>query len=184
MGVLVCCRQFLDESCSCDDRKLTLLTYAASTPESLNQWRALTLSILKREADQKLQAETAVIIDALVAKANSILDAITGVDTKATAARDQGLRQLVNSAIDMSQLLVVQKAIFRVNMPEILPHQRVLFDATTMEDIGGEDEESLSDREICCVTFPGIIKQGDETGGQLQWRNVIAKASVLCSPEE
>ncbi|CCC07250.1 hypothetical protein SMACR_06233 [Sordaria macrospora] len=156
----------------------------ASTPESLNQWRALTLSILKREADQKLQAETAVIIDALVAKANSILDAITGVDTKATAARDQGLRQLVNSAIDMSRLLVVQKAIFRVNMPEILPHQRVLFDATTMEDIGGEDEESLSDREICCVTFPGIIKQGDETGGQLQWRNVIAKARVLCSPEE
>ncbi|KAK1776987.1 hypothetical protein QBC45DRAFT_200559 [Copromyces sp. CBS 386.78] len=156
----------------------------ASTPESLNQWRALTLSILKREADQKLQVETTAILDAFVNKANSILDAITDADTKATEARDQGLRQLVNGAIDMSRLLVVQKAIFRVTMPEILPHQRVLFDAATMEDIGGEDEESLSDREICCVTFPGIIKQGDETGGQLQWRNVIAKARVLCSPEE
>ncbi|KAJ4414055.1 hypothetical protein N0V85_003316 [Neurospora sp. IMI 360204] len=156
----------------------------ASTPESLNQWRALTLSILKREADQKLQAETTAIIEAFVVKTNNILDAITDVDTKATEARDQGLRQLVNGAIDMSRLLVVQKAIFKVTMPEILPHQRVLFDVATMEDIGGEDEESLSDREICCVTFPGIIKQGDESGGQLQWRNVIAKARVLCNPEE
>ncbi|KAK3397037.1 hypothetical protein B0T20DRAFT_247837 [Sordaria brevicollis] len=161
-----------------------MLGSIASTPESINQWRALTLSILKREADQMLQAETTAIIDALVNKTNNILDAITDVDTKATEARDQGLRQLVNGAIDMSRLLVVQKAIFKVTMPEILPHQRVLFDAATMEDIGGEDEEGLSDREICCVTFPGIIKHGDESGGQLQWRNVIAKARVLCSPEE
>ncbi|KAK3490990.1 uncharacterized protein B0T23DRAFT_174485 [Neurospora hispaniola] len=161
-----------------------MLGAIVSTPESINQWRALTLSILKREADQKLQAETAAIIDAFVNKTNNLLDDITQVDTKAIEARNQGLRHLVNGAIDMSRLLVVQKAIFKVNMPEILPHQRVLFDAATMEDIGGEDEESLSDREICCVTFPGIIKQGDESGGQLQWTNVIAKARVLCSPEE
>lgn len=164
--------------------KLTSLAYPVSTPESINQWRALTLSILKREADQKLQAETAAIIDAFVNKTNNLLDDITQVDTKAIEAWNQGLRHLVNGAIDMSRLLVVQKAIFKVNMPEILPHQRVLFDAATMEDIGGEDEESLSDREICCVTFPGIIKRGDESGGRLQWTNVIAKARVLCSPEE
>lgn len=54
-----------------------------------------------------------------------------------------------------------------------------------MEDIGGEelDEDGLAEREICCVTFPGIIKTGDENGGQLHYRNVIAKARVLCSPE-
>ncbi|EAA26688.1 hypothetical protein GE21DRAFT_3493 [Neurospora crassa] len=160
-----------------------MLGAIVSTPESINQWRALTLSILKREADQKLQAETAAIIDAFVNKTNNLLGDITEVDTKAIEARNQGLRHLVNGAIDMSRLLVVQKAIFKVNMPEILPHQRVLFDAATMEDIGGEDEENLSDREICCVTFPGIIKQGDESGGQLQWTNVITKARVLCSPE-
>lgn len=77
----------------------------------------------------------------------------------------------------------VQKAVFKVSMPEILPYQKIMFDAATMEDIGGEDEEHLAGREICCVTFPGIIKRGDENGGQLQFRNFISKARVLCSPE-
>lgn len=55
-----------------------------------------------------------------------------------------------------------------------------------MEDIGGEDEDSLlaGGREICCVAFPGVIKHGDESGGHLQFKNVITKARVLCSPEE
>lgn len=97
--------------------------------------------------------------------------------------RDQALRVLVNSSIELSRHLGVQKAVFQVSMPEILPHQKVMFDHSTMEDIGGEDEESLIQREICCVTFPGIIKRGDETGGHLQFRNVISKARVLCTPE-
>jgi hypothetical protein len=117
----------------------------------------------------------------VVSKVNRLLDAIT--NTKSTEARDQGLQALVTSAIELSRLLAVQKAVFKVEMPEILPHQRVMFDAEFMEDIGGEDEDSLADREICCVTFPGIIKRGDESGGHLQYRNVISKAKVLCSPE-
>lgn len=80
-------------------------------------------------------------------------------------------------------LLVVQKAVFEVWIPEILPRQQVIFDHGTMEDIGGEDEENLIQRNICCVTFPGIIKRGDENGGQLQFRNVISRARVLCSAE-
>ena len=114
-------------------------------------------------------------------RVNRILDAIT--DTKPTDARNQGLRALIGSAIELSRLLVMQRAIFKVAMPEILPHQRTVFDPATMEDMGGEDEEGLDEREICCVAFPGIIKRGDESGGHLQYRNVIAKARVLCSPE-
>lgn len=113
---------------------------------------------------------------------NRLLGSITS-NTAATDARDDGLRALVSSAIELSRLLAVQKAVFTVEMPELLPHQRTVFDAETMEDIGGEDEESLVGREICCVTFPGVIKRGDESGGHLQYRNVIAKAKVLCSPE-
>ena len=69
-------------------------------------------------------------------------------------------------------------------MPEILPHQRIIFEPDVMEDIGGEDEEELLSREICCVVFPGVVKKGDEKGGQMQFTNVIAKARVLCSPEK
>lgn len=79
----------------------------------------------------------------------------------------------------------MQKARLRVYMPSILPHQQVLFEPDTMEDMGGEeDEENLASREINCVVFPGVIKHGDENGGHMQYRNVIVKARVLCSPEE
>ncbi|KAK3321024.1 hypothetical protein B0T19DRAFT_255693 [Cercophora scortea] len=158
-----------------------LLGSFATSPEPISQWRSMTLTILKKEADQRMQTETSSLTEAVVTKVNSILDAIT--DTTSTDARDQALAGLVAVSIELSRLLVVQKALFRVTMPEILPHQKTMFDATTMEDMGGEDEDSLAEREICCVTFPGIIKRGDESGGHLQYRNVISKARVLCSPE-
>ena len=128
-----------------------------------------------------MQSETSAVTDTIVAKVNGLLDTIT--NTTSNDARDQGLQALVSSAIELSRLLAVQKAVFKIEMPEILPHQRIMFDTETMEDIGGEDEESLANREICCVTFPGIIKRGDESGGHLQYRNVISKARVVCSPE-
>lgn len=105
------------------------------------------------------------------------------VGNATTEARDQALRQLINNSIELSRLLVVQKAVFEVWMPGIMPHQQVLFDHATMEDIGGEDEESLVHREIYCATFPGVIKRGDENGSHLQYKNVISKARVLCGPE-
>ncbi|ROT43731.1 hypothetical protein SODALDRAFT_327945 [Sodiomyces alkalinus F11] len=157
----------------------TLLSYGSQ--ETLNQWRSSTLSLLRREGDIKMQEETEAVIQGVITRLNRILDGIA--DVKSTESRDQALRVQVVSAIELSRLLAVQKAVFDIHMPEILPHQETMFDGSTMEDIGGEDEETLSRRDICCVTFPGIIKRGDETGGHLQYRNVIAKARVLCSPE-
>ncbi|RYO86288.1 hypothetical protein DL764_009027 [Monosporascus ibericus] len=151
------------------------------TAEAVNQWRAMTLTLLRKEASPKLQTETTAIVKSVILRVNSILDAITG--TEATDARDQALYVLVNSAVELARLLVVQKAVFKVTMPKILPHQRTTFEASSMDDIGGEEEESLAGREICCVTFPGITKFGDESGSHPQYRNIIAKARVLCSPE-
>lgn len=147
----------------------------------MNQWRSMSLTILRKDGNEKLQAVTANLADSIVSRVNELLDAITA--TKPNEGRDQGLRALVNSAIDLSRLLSVQKAVFKVIMPEILPHQRIIFDAETMEDIGGEDEENLFGSEVCCVTFPGIIKRGDGSGGHPQYCNVISKARVLCSLE-
>ncbi|KAL7823532.1 hypothetical protein V8C26DRAFT_425606 [Trichoderma gracile] len=112
--------------------------------------------------------------------------ATAGAPSQQTTARDSALRVLVKNSIELARLLVVQKARLRVYMPSILPHQQVLFEPDTMEDIGGEEDEddSLASREISCVVFPGVIKHGDENGGHMQYRNVIVKARVLCSPEE
>ncbi|ROW06397.1 hypothetical protein VMCG_04349 [Cytospora schulzeri] len=175
-------------------RKTEKLLESFGSVESVNQWRSATLSILKRDAAHNMQVQTTQTAEDVVTRIDKVLDSIT-TDTTSRAgssnttasnntdARKQALRQLVNSAIELSRLLVVQKAVFEVWMPDILPHQQVIFDHSTMEDIGGEDEENLVQREICCVTFPGIIKRGDENGGQLQFRNVISRARVLCSAE-
>ncbi|KAI1117520.1 hypothetical protein F5Y14DRAFT_352025 [Nemania sp. NC0429] len=152
-----------------------------SSTEVVNEWRAMTLSMLRKECIPKMQQETDAATQSVMARINRILDNIT--DAKATDVRDQALRALVINAINLARLLVAQKAIFKVAMPKIVPYQRVLFEAETMDHIGEEEEDSLTSREICCVTFPGIIKTGDENGKHLQYRNVISKATVLCSPE-
>jgi activating signal cointegrator complex subunit 1 len=147
----------------------------------MNQWRSTTLALLRKEAAQKLQRETAAVVEAVIAQVNGILSAIS--DAQSSEPRDQSLRVLITSSIDLSRLLRVQKAIFTVIMPSIEDHQRTMFDTESMDDIGGEDEDTLHEREIRCVTFPGIVKSGDENGESSHLRNVVAKIRVLCAPD-
>jgi activating signal cointegrator complex subunit 1 len=149
--------------------------------ESMNQWRSTTLAILRKEAPQKLQEETAAVVDTIVKQVNNIMDSIGDIQHNET--RDQPLRTLITSAIELSRLLRVQKAVFSIIMPSIEGYQRTMFDPDSMEDIGGEDEDTLSEREIRCVTFPGILKLGDENGERIHLRNVVAKIRVLCAPD-
>lgn len=147
----------------------------------MNQWRSTTLAILRKEAPQKLKTGTEAVVDAVINQVKVIMDSIG--DVQHTEARDQQLRTLINSAIDLSRLLRVQKAVFSVIMPSIEGYQRTMFDPDTMEDIGGEDEDTLSEREIRCVTFPGILKLGDENGERTHLQNIVAKIRVLCAPD-
>jgi hypothetical protein len=148
---------------------------------NVNQWRSTTLAILRKGALEKLQSTTDAVIDSVVKRINNIMDDIS--DAKGSEARDQSLRVLINCTIEISRLVRVQKAVFKTVMPVIEGHQINTFDVKMMEDIGGEDEDTLKGREICCVTFPGMVKEGDESGEHAQLRNVIAKARVLCSPD-
>ncbi|RFU73035.1 hypothetical protein TARUN_9220 [Trichoderma arundinaceum] len=156
----------------------------------LNQWRSSTLALLRREAHH-LHDNTDAFAEAVISRITQLLDSIITTSPSSSSiptnsnSRDSALRVLIKNSIELARLLVVQKARLRVYMPSILPHQQVLFEPDTMEDIGGEeDEENLANREISCVVFPGVIKHGDENGGHMQYRNVIVKARVLCSPEE
>jgi len=148
--------------------------------ENMNQWRSTTLSMLRKKS-QKLQSSTTAVIDGIISQVNSIMDGIS--DTKHTEARDQALRSIISSSIELSRQLRVQKAVFSIMMPSIVDYQKTMFDADSMEDIGGEDEDQLNDREIRCVTFPGIVKAGDENGERSHLKNVVAKIRVLCAPD-
>jgi activating signal cointegrator complex subunit 1 len=153
----------------------------AGTAENMNQWRSTTLAILRKDAPASLATQTERIVEHVVQQVNNILTSMS--DIQLSEARDQSLRALLASSIDLSRTLRVQKAIFSISMPIIEAHQRTVFDAESMEDIGGEDEDSLNDREIQCVTFPGIVKTGDENGEKTHLKNVVAKIRVLCAPD-
>ncbi|KUJ18283.1 uncharacterized protein LY89DRAFT_583613 [Mollisia scopiformis] len=148
---------------------------------TMNQWRSATLSIIQKEAPKKLKSETAAVVEVVMNQVNTIMDSIG--DLQHTESRDQSLRSLVNNSIELARLVRVQKADFSIMMPCIEGHQRTMFDPDTMEDIGGEDEDTLNEREIRCVTFPGVVKAGDENGERSHLRNVVAKIRVLCSPD-
>ncbi|KAH8687854.1 hypothetical protein BGZ60DRAFT_359555, partial [Tricladium varicosporioides] len=149
--------------------------------ENINQWRSTTLSLLRKEATEKLQTETGALVESIVHEVNTIMESIS--DVQPSDSRDQSLRTLIHSSIDLSRLLRAQKAVFAVSMPLIEGHQQIMFDPETMEDIGGEDEDTLSEREIHCVTFPGLVKAGDENGERGYLKNVVAKIRVLCAPD-
>ncbi|KAG5957154.1 hypothetical protein E4U58_006248 [Claviceps cyperi] len=166
------------------------LSQLVRSEESINHWRASTLALLRRDAIQTLRDETDTHIEEVTLRIKRILNAIitdgSGSTSSASGSshpstRDLSLRSLVTDAVDLARLLVAQKAVLRVYMPKVSPHQPVLFDSNTMEDVSGEDgdEEALARREIWCVVFPGVIKHGDEKGGRMELRNVIAKARVL-----
>ncbi|EDN94518.1 hypothetical protein SS1G_10392 [Sclerotinia sclerotiorum 1980 UF-70] len=157
----------------------TLSSYGSE--DAMNQWRSTTLGILLKEAPEKLKSDTATIVNTFVAQLNSLLDPIC--DVPSSEARDQSLKTIIHSAIDLSRLLRVQKAVFSIMMPVIEGHQRLMFDEERMEDIGGEDEDTLNEREISCVTFPGIVKAGDENGERSYLVNIVAKMKVLCAPD-
>lgn len=163
-----------------------LSSFCGAAQEPINQWRASTLALLRREAPSP--DDTARFAEQVVSRANRLLLSMTAdADTAATSneVRDAALRGLVHSAIDLARQLVVQKAVLRAYMPRVLPHQRVLFQPGMMEDVGGaeDEEDGLAEREILCVVFPGVVKRGDENGAQMQYENVISKAKVLCRQE-
>ncbi|RDA92603.1 hypothetical protein CP533_0911 [Ophiocordyceps camponoti-saundersi (nom. inval.)] len=168
-----------------------LLCSFAAPDEAINQWRSSTLALLQNPDSVLLQAETTALVDTVVDRINFLLEALLGTSSSSSsssshAGRDSSLVVLVNKAVDLARLLAVQRAVLRVDHG--LPCQDVTalppFDADSMEDVGGLDEEALPASRVACLVFPALIKRGDENGAQMQLRNVIAKARVLCLPPE
>ena len=153
-----------------------------SSGGDVNQWRSSTLGLFnKKESLEHLGVRTEEVAASLVKEAMAILEGIT--DVEQDDGREVALRALVIEAISLSRMLRLQKASFKPIMTVVEGHQINIFDAETMDDIGGEDEETLEGRDILCMTFPGVLKEGDENGQRMQLRNIIARAKVLCSPD-
>lgn len=152
----------------------------SGSDEDVNQWRSATLGALNKSSlIEKFAWRTEEVVDELAGEIMLLLNGITISELPSEQVLAT-LKTLVTEAITLHRTLRVQKAKFKMHMPLAQPHQIEQFDAENMEDIGGEDEEMLTGREVLCVTFPGVMKEGDEMGERTELRNCVAKAKVLC----
>lgn len=86
---------------------------------------------------------------------------------------------IIKRAASLAHLFSFQQAQYQF----LRPNPGTPFDAETMEDIA-EDGDELSSSVVSCVTFPSIIKHGDECGDNSHLRNVIMRSRVLCRKVE
>ncbi|GAB1735116.1 hypothetical protein NU219Hw_g184t1 [Hortaea werneckii] len=143
--------------------------------QAYGKWRAATVEAVCQSAE----------FQALLQKANEgvaesichSLHKLTEID--AGEGGKTSLIGIIKRAASLAHLFSFQQAQYQF----ILPNPGTSFDAETMEDIA-EDGEELSSSVISCVTFPSIIKSGDECGDNTHLRNVIMKSRVLCREVE
>ena len=102
----------------------------------VNQWRSTTLNILRSGSMEQLRPGTEAAVGSVVFKINRIMDDIS--DAEASDARDESLKVLINSAIELSRLLRVQKAVFKTVMPVLEAHHINRFDSEIMEVLVGK----------------------------------------------
>ncbi|KAI9832319.1 MAG: hypothetical protein M1826_002005 [Phylliscum demangeonii] len=187
-------------------QELEAYFWTIAPPIMVNKWRAAALSMVRHGEDKAIQARMANRIDIIESRINGLLYELT--DAKPSDARHKGLQSIVQQAVELSQILRIQYAQFKVDIPfiggadddddddEVEPHDEdddeegdeddddvdddpLIFDGMTMEDVTAEDEDALGDRDVRCVIFPCVVKYGDEEGNNLHLRNVLVKAKVL-----
>ncbi|KAI7532451.1 hypothetical protein KC331_g13579, partial [Hortaea werneckii] len=143
--------------------------------QAYGKWRAATVEAVCQSA----------VFQDLLQKANEgvaesichSLYKLTEID--AGGGGKTSLIGIIKRAASLAHLFSFQQAQYQF----ILPNPGTPFDAETMENIA-EDVEELSSSVISCVTFPSIIKSGDECGDNTHLRNVIMKSRVLCREVE
>ena len=143
------------------------------TPASTNQWRSLTLALIRHTPDPAFKEQTAASISALADYLNKTLTNLTGIHS--SDSRDKTLLSILEEAVELSRLFRAQRAEFRIESPQCAAaaardddsdedDDGEEFDGGSMEDINGEDEAELLGRRVGCVTFPAVYKAGDENG--------------------
>lgn len=113
----------------------------------------------------------------------------------------QSLGTLVEHAVSLSQVLGGQRATYRCFLPQAIDQDAIEFESTTMENLMDDHESDGIAKDVRCVVFPALIKQGGERGEdvrdpycvteiwltdpkQMEVENVLIKAKVLCVEED
>ena len=141
-------------------------------PDTYHRWRAMTFDTLRQSDSIKEPVESAASgISEMIC---ITLEAVTDVDESET--RLPSLKAIIQRVISLAHLIRVQRAQYEF----VLPSPGEAFDPLSMDDIS-DIIDSESEQHVRCAAFPALIKVGDEEGDELEPRNVVVKARVLCN---
>lgn len=137
---------------------------------SYNEWRSQTFAFLHRaEGDlkSKIDAATEKRKAQLMREVADVMSALT--KTELDESQQTGLSKIVGSAIALSRVLRLQRAVYGCVFPAMDETGFLNFDKDLMDDV--YDGEETSDTLVRCVTFPALIKTGDEGGDNVSRRH-------------
>ncbi len=145
----------------------------------MNSWRSSTLLLLLRSS-KTLASERAVASQKLLNELWSLMTPLLPQN-----ARKKPLETLIEDFISLHYDLRTQRAQFDTFVPRVEGHGNSdFFSPHTMDDVSGEEEGDLTGKKISLVSWPGLIKHGDERGERQElYHNVISRARVICLTE-
>ncbi len=151
--------------------------------EELNDWRALTVTLMMRVSDSETKnaAKKSLPLDEL----EKLILALTPLAKRYSNLEqlEKGLQAIFVEAIVLSETLYKQRADWRVKFPNSSPRfhtgkisegadtkiddkLRVEFLSDSMEDVNDDSGNDMPtseamEKEVCMFVFPGLFKCGD-----------------------
>ncbi|KAG9953371.1 hypothetical protein KCU85_g1225, partial [Aureobasidium melanogenum] len=156
-----------------------------SLTTSFNEWRAMTYEFLRKsdnDLKKRCQASRTKAQAQMAEQICKTMSSLTG--STILEEHKQSLGTLVEHAVSLSQVLGGQRATYRCFLPQAIDQDAIEFESTTMENLMDDHESDGIAKDVRCVVFPALIKQGGERGEDMEVENVLIKAKVLCVEED
>jgi hypothetical protein len=150
---------------------------------SYREWCRTTIQSLKRsDAEQILLQERERLTHRLCSEIGHQLFTLTSMNL--TPAAQITLENILHTAADLQNTLLLQKAQYRVLFFRNQGDAEIRYDDHKMESINdfdtSIDDDPITEHKFSFCVFPCLEKFGDEYGEHANVQNVLLKASVCC----
>ncbi|OCK75353.1 hypothetical protein K432DRAFT_419831 [Lepidopterella palustris CBS 459.81] len=148
--------------------------------QQFQEWRRVTIRMLGTGTGNELiKKNTQLLLQEMATRIEGILSAISGVKT------NQSMRisiiNILQTAVDLQNVLLSQRAQYKVtfihNETDTIQQP---FDILRMDPVNEEDDDDANDKGFRFCVFPVLEKFGNETGENLDVRNIVLKGRVFC----
>ncbi|KAI0118625.1 hypothetical protein GGR51DRAFT_497110 [Nemania sp. FL0031] len=176
-----------------DNIELALLNSGDSaTLNEFNQWRSLTMSLLSKKYPGVSEEATNLLEERVGHALRPILSAVPMADME--HAKQKLIENVYKPALELSQLLRRQRALWSVRFPYANSQSRNGSNTPVFNEVFMKDTDDVEDegepghhdvrtlKWVDIVVTPLLYKSGTIDGKQYDVENVVERAEVFCVP--